>query len=306
MTNEEKSKSDLAPIVLFVYNRPNHTRQVLEALQKNKLACDSELFIFSDAPKNENSTAKVNKVREYIKGIDGFKKVTIYEREKNWGLANSIIDGVTRIVNKYGKIIVLEDDLVTSQYFLMFMNKALELYVDEQKVASIHGYIYPIGRLPETFFIKGADCWGWATWKDKWALFEPDGEKLLKELKERNLQSEADFNNSYDYTKMLEDQIKGMNNSWAVRWYISSFLKGMLTLYPGQSYVQNIGHDAEGTHCKGRTNAFTVKLNNRITFQKINIEEDTEARKMIEMFFASLKPSVFKKVISKLKRIICN
>ena len=126
MTQENNLKlDDLAPIVLFVYNRPDHTRQTVEALQKNELAIDSELFIYSDATKNENAEQKVNEVREYIKNINGFKKVTIVEREKNWGLANSIIDGVTKIVNEYGKIIVLEDDLVTSPYFLKFMNWAL-------------------------------------------------------------------------------------------------------------------------------------------------------------------------------------
>ena len=123
--NIQHSTLDLAPIVLFVYNRPDHTRQTVEALQKNELAVDSELFIYSDAAKNENAEQKVNEVREYIKSIDGFKKITIIEREKNWGLANSIIDGVTNIVNEYEKIIVLEDDLVTSPYFLRFMNSSL-------------------------------------------------------------------------------------------------------------------------------------------------------------------------------------
>jgi GT2 family glycosyltransferase len=114
-----------APIALFVYNRPWHTRQTVEALKKNELASESELFIYSDAPKNGKAKEKVKEVREYIKTIDGFKKVTIIERENNWGLADSIIDGVTKIVNEYGKIIVLEDDLVTSPYFLKFMNEAL-------------------------------------------------------------------------------------------------------------------------------------------------------------------------------------
>ena len=296
--------NNLAPIVLFVYNRPWHTRQTVEALQKNELACASELFIYSDAPKNENATAKVNEVREYIKTIDGFKKVTIYEREKNWGLANSIIDGVTKIVNEYGKIIVLEDDLVTSAYFLRFMNEALEMYKDEPKVASIHGYIYPIDGLPETFFIKGADCWGWATWSDKWSIFELDGQKLQNELISKKLQKEADFNNSYGFTKMLKDQIQGKNNSWAIRWYMSAFLKNMVTLYPGQSYVQNIGHDAEGTHCTSETDIFRVKLNNNISINKISIDEDNEARKKIEIFFKSLKINLLKRVFLKLKRII--
>src|SRR3989339_1619899 len=146
---------NLAPIVLFVYNRPYHTKQTVEALQKNEFANESELFIYSDEAKNLSAKESVDEVRNYIKTIDGFKKVTIVEREKNFGLANSIIDGVTKIVNEYGKIIVLEDDLVTSPFFLRFMNEALEMYQNESNVASIHGYIYPIGGLPETFFIRG-------------------------------------------------------------------------------------------------------------------------------------------------------
>ena len=156
----------LAPIVLFVYNRPEHTRKTVKALQDNDLTDESILYIFSDAAKNDDEVENVEKVREYIRTISGFKQIIIIEREKNYGLANSIISGVTEIVNKYGKIIVLEDDLVTSKYFLSFMNDALEIYKDENKVICIHGYIYPIkSELPETFFIKGADCWGWATWK---------------------------------------------------------------------------------------------------------------------------------------------
>ena len=179
---------NLAPIVLFIYNRPWHTQQTVETLQKNELANESELFIYSDAAKNEQASESVNAVREYIKTINGFKEITIILRDKNWGLADSIIDGVTKIVNEYGRIIVLEDDLVTSPYFLKFMNEGLTMYENEDKVASIHGYIYPIDNLPNTFFIKGADCWGWATWKRAWDVFEPNGQKILDELKSSGLE----------------------------------------------------------------------------------------------------------------------
>ena len=295
----------LSPIVLFTYNRPYHTRQTVEALQKNHLAQESQLFIYSDAPKNEETQEQVAKVREYLKTINGFKKINIIERNRNFGLANSIIDGVTKIVNEYGKIIVLEDDLITSPYFLQFMNEALELYENEKKVACIHGYIYSIKNLPETFFIKGADCWGWATWKRAWNVFEQDGKKLLKDIKQTNKQREADFNNSYAYVKMLKDQIKGKNNSWAIRWYISAFLKDMLTLYPGKSLIQNIGHDNQGTHCKNETDVFEVRLlNNKLNLYKINIEEDLKSRKKIEHFLNSIQQNLFQKVKSKFKMLI--
>jgi len=290
----------LAPIVLFVYNRLNHTRQTLEALRKNDLASKSELIIYSDSAKNKNDLKKVAKVRGYIKNIDGFKKIIIRKTKENIGLANSIINGVTKVVNEYGKIIVLEDDLVTSRFFLRFMNEALEAYKDEPRVASIHGYIYPIKNLPETFFIKGADCWGWATWNNKWSIFESDAKKLLENVKKKNVEREINFNDSYNYTKMLKDQIKGKNDSWAIRWYVSAFLKNMMTLYPGQSYVQNIGFDNEGTHTKIKTVLFKTNLVNRFKFSKIAVNEDFVSRKKIENFFKSIKMSFMEKIKSKI------
>lgn len=294
----------LAPIVLFTYNRLGHTQRTIEALQKNVFASESELFIYSDGAKNDTVSLHVRSVREYLQTIDGFKKVTIIEREKNWGLANSIIDGVTNIVNQYGKIIVLEDDLVTSPYFLRFMNEALEMYENEERVASIHGYIYPIEGLPETFFIRGADCWGWATWKRGWSIFESDGKKLLHELENKKLEKEADFNGSYGYTHMLRDQINGKNNSWAIRWYMSAFLKNMLTLYPGQSYVQNIGFDVDGTHCKDKTTVFQVNLNQKDLIDKVAIEENIFAKKKMEVFLNSLKTSLIQRVFEKIKKVV--
>ncbi len=293
----------LAPIVLFVYNRLDHTQKTISALQKNTLAKESELFIYADAAGKQSEAEKVQAVRDFIKTIDDFKSITIIEQKENKGLADSIISGVTEIVNKYGKIIVLEDDLVTSPYFLKFMNDSLNTYEKHSKVASIHGYIYPIDNLPNTFFLKGADCWGWATWKNRWAIFEPRGQKLLAELKSRKLEKEADFNGSYDFTGMLKNQIKGQNDSWAIRWYMSAFLKDMLTLYPGKSYVQNIGFSSEGTHCTTQTNVFDVKLNEQYLLQEINVKEDLESRNKIETFLFSLKISSFKRVKNKIKEL---
>ena len=294
---------NLAPIVLFIYNRPWHTQQTVETLQKNELANESELFIYSDAAKNEQASESVNAVREYIKTINGFKEITIILRDKNWGLADSIIDGVTKIVNEYGRIIVLEDDLVTSPYFLKFMNEGLTMYENEDKVASIHGYIYPIDNLPNTFFIKGADCWGWATWKRAWDVFEPNGQKILDELKSRGLEKGADFNNSYGLTQMLKDQIKGKNNSWAVRWYMSAFLKDMLTLYPGKSYVQNIGDDDSGTHC-GVSDIFRVELSTSNNINRLELVENSDSRKKIEIFFDSINGTFIQKLKTRIKRLI--
>ncbi|MFC1497545.1 glycosyltransferase family 2 protein [Verrucomicrobiota bacterium] len=292
----------LAPVVLFVYKRPWHTRQTVEALIKNKLAMDSELFVFSDAPEDDKTVPMVNEVREYIRTIIGFRKIFIIEQKVHAGLSRSIINGVTEVVNKYGSVIVLEDDLLTSTCFLEFMNDSLELYENDLNVASVHGYIYPIRSLPELFFIRGADCWGWATWKRAWGFFEPDGRKLLKGLQSKNLEREANFNNSNGYVRMLQDQIKGKNDSWAIRWYISVFLKDMLTLYPGKSYVQNIGNDNSGTHCK-TTQVYEVELNCERLNGKIHVKENLEARKAMESFFNSFKKTMMQRIAFKIKGI---
>jgi hypothetical protein len=292
-----------APIVLFTYNRLWHTKKTIEALQKNTLARDSELYVYSDSSKTDNDKTAVSEVREFLSSISGFKAITIIEREENYGLAKSIIDGVTTIVESFGKVIVLEDDLVTSPYFLQYMNDALTLYESDQGVASIHGYIYPIEGLPEYFFIKGADCWGWATWKRAWNVFEPDGKVLLEKLTSRGLQNEADFNGSYQYTKMLEDQIIGKNNSWAIRWYISAFLEDMLTLYPGKSFVENIGNDGSGTHSE-ETKVFSAIPNACFTeLTKINVVENSHCRKRIEEFFLSMKRNIFYRIYNKIIRV---
>ena len=157
--------SEYAPIALFTYCRLANTIETIECLKKNKEAQFSDLIIFSDAPKNEKAAEGVKRTREYLHTIEGFRTVEIVERSKNLGLANSIVDGVTKVVNKYGKIIVLEDDLSVSQYFLQYMNEGLDRYEKRDDIISIHGYIYPHKySLAEAVLVKGADCWGWATW----------------------------------------------------------------------------------------------------------------------------------------------
>lgn len=290
----------LAPIVLFVYSRPDHVRRTVDALKKNLFANDSDLIVFSDAPRTETQADMVQEVRQYIRQIDGFKSVTIIEREVNLGLACSIIDGVTAIMNKYGRIIVLEDDMVTSPYFLTYMNEALDKYVNDDRVVSIHGYVYPVEQpLPEAFFLPGADCWGWATWGRGWACFTGDGQLLLNELKRRKLIRAFDFNGAYPFSKMLKGQIKGTNDSWAVRWYASAFLAGKLTLYPGRSLVHNIGNDNSGTHCGESENLDTKLSNTPINLSNIEIEPSQEGRQAFENFFRQKQTGLLRQLARK-------
>lgn len=301
MTREEVR---FAPIALFVYNRPDHTRRTVDALRQNKLAQDSDLIIFSDAAKTEEQVDKVRAVRQYIHQINGFKSVTVIERSNNFGLAKSIIDGVTSVVNQYGRIIVLEDDMETSPYFLTYMNEALDKYADDDRVISIHGYVYPVKEaLPEAFFLRGADCWGWATWRRGWALFNTDGQALLNKLKSRNLLRSFDFNGAYSYSKMLEHQIKGKNDSWAVRWYASAFLANKLTLYPGRSLVRNIGIDGSGRHC-GVDTSYDVQLaSTPIDISKLDVTDSTIGREAFEKFFRRRRGNTLKRLRKQLERL---
>jgi hypothetical protein len=238
-----------APIALFVYARPDHARRTIEALQRNSLAEASDLVIFSDAPKRAELAVPVAEVRDYVRSVEGFKSINIVERARNLGLAQSIVTGVTSLCDSHGRVIVLEDDLVTSPSFLSFMNDALDFYSNTPRVAAISGYHPPFSaQMPETFFQRDADCWGWATWQRAWAKFNPNGQELLSEIRRRNLSRAFDQDNSYPYTHMLEEQVAGRNDSWAIRWRASVFLSDMLSVYPRESLVCNIGLDGSGTH----------------------------------------------------------
>ena len=299
----EDYKIKLAPIVLFTYNRPIHTQQTIEALQKNEYAKDSDLIVYSDAPKNEGAIEGVEQTRSYLKKVSGFKSVQILEREKNFGLANNIIDGVSYIIDKYERIIVLEDDLLTSPYFLRYMNEAMNMYENEDAVISVHGYVYPLkGELPESFFIRGADCLGWGTWKRGWDLFVRDSNSLLEGIKKRGLKKEFDFSGSYPYTKMLEEQVKGRVGSWAVRWYASAFLKNKLTLYPNRSLIFHNGSDGSGTNCDVSDELVVELSKDPILVEYMEAKENMKARKAFIHYFRYTMLS--RKIMSRLKTLI--
>ena len=294
----------LAPIVLFVYNRTSHTQKTVEALTRNHYADQSDLIVFSDGPKRESDVLSVREVRKYISSLNGFKSVQMIERDRNYGLANSIIDGVSTLIDQFGKVIVVEDDLVTSPYFLQYMNEALEKYERDEQVISIHGYSYPTARpLPETFFLRGADCWGWGTWKRGWELFEPDGSKLLRQLEEKQLEHSFDFDGTYGYMKMLKQQISGRVDSWAVRWHASAFLLDKLTLFPGRSLINNIGEGESGTHTKSLTDFKTSVAQTPIVLNDIPIVEHQQARQAYVEFFQSVRPSLVRRVLIKLRSV---
>lgn len=281
---------NLAPIALFVYNRPQHTERTLKFLRQNELAIESRLFIFSDGARTAQDEDKVAEVRSIVKKIDGFKSVKVVEKTENSGLANSIIAGVTKLITEYGQVIVFEDDLVTSPHTLTYFNEALNHYRNEEKVMHIGAYMYPLkaNDLPQSFFFRAATSWGWATWERAWKNFEPNIDILINKF-DHQKKAAFSIDNKMNFWKQMQEFKKGKNNSWAIRWYASIFLKNGLTLNPSQSLVNNIGHDGTGVH-SGINDIYNVVINPKpITEFPDIIQEDKKAYQVIKSFLANRK-----------------
>lgn len=288
-----------APIILFVYNRPDHTLRTLKALENNNLASESELFIYADAAKNEQSKAAVEQVREIISRNWKFKTVTLILRESNCGLAANVIDGVTKIVKQYGQVIVLEDDLVTSPFALQYFNDALELYRHQDQVMQISGYGYPvkdIETLPETFFFRVANSWGWATWDRAWNRFNSDINNLTDDFTADQIH-QFSIEGKENFWKQVKEFKAGKINSWAIRWYASVFKNNGLVLYPRNSLTQNIGNDGSGTHTAAETTYQVVLANKKITQFPQEIQEHAQAYQSIKYFYAHRKGSLLQRGI---------
>jgi len=275
-----------APIALFTYARPAHTARTVDALLRNELAAESDLVIFSDAARSPAHEPQVAQVRALLANIRGFRSVAIHHRPQNLGLSRSIIGGVGQVLQEHDRVVVLEDDMVTSQHFLRYMNDGLERFASDERVISVHGYVYPVRRLlPEAFFLPGADCWGWGTWRRGWRVFNADGQALLDELARRNLLHAFDFNGTHPYSDMLRSQIAGKNDSWAIRWYASAFLASKLTLYPGRSLVHNIGNDGSGTHAGNSAMHDTDLSSTAIDLRHVPVEASRQAQAAFEAYF---------------------
>ena len=286
-------EDELAPVVLFTYNRLEHTKKTVEALQQNVLADGTKLFIYSDAPKNDAAQDSVDAVREYLHGITGFKKIEIIERKENWGLARNIIDGVTKIVNEYGKIIVLEDDIVTSRYFLQYMNDALRIYEKESKVMAISGYCWGKDKtdLPETFFLRWFSCWGWATWKDDWDKFERNPEKLVRD---HNMAKDVYYNiklsGKQSFWHQVEANVTGDLYTWAIFFYTAIWLNEGLVLYCHEKMCLNVGMDGSGEHCGDDDGVYGGKLRDKAVMEFTeDLWASPVAEEAVYEFFRCLK-----------------
>jgi hypothetical protein len=300
-----------APIALFVYNRPEHLLRTLSSLRANALARDSTLYVFSDAAVGPQDSEAVETVRRIVNTTDGFNEICVREQPKNLGLAKSIITGVTELAAAYGRVIVLEDDLVMAPGFLTYMNEALDRYDKDQQVMQVSGYMFPIERpkrVGQTFFCRIPTSWGWGTWARAWERFNSDSTQMVEFLRSHPDRREAfNLNGAYPYFDHLTLQAQGKLDVWGVRWYASMFTASGLCLYPGQSLVQNIGMDGTGVHC-GHTSCFEVDLSvsDRWNFPD-RIEESMTAFEAIRSFLIGLrtqgKSSAIVDLVSRLRDV---
>ncbi|QNL51416.1 glycosyltransferase [Olivibacter sp. SDN3] len=287
----------LAPIALFVYNRPEHTRRTINYLQANVLAEESRLFIFSDAAKTPSDQEQVNEIRAFAVQISGFKSVKLINREQNLGLAASIISGVSQLVNEYGKVIVFEDDLLSSPYTLTYFNEALKRYAQTEQVMQVAAYMFPLknsSALPETFFLRSTSSWGWATWKRAWDHFDPDIEHLYKQFDKKKIYRFT-VDGTMNYWKQLLDFRNKRNNSWAIRWHATVFLKEGLVLYPAKSLIENIGHDGSGVHSIIEDTYQVHPSRKEISSYPDSVQENPQVVEAIKYFFKHRKGSWMKR-----------
>jgi len=301
----------LAPIILFVYNRPAHTLKTLQALEANEMAKESSLFVFADGPRkgiSDEQKERLLETRSIVKQFEGsFAKFSLVERKKNFGLEKSIVSGVSELIDKAGRVIVLEDDIVTSKGFLKFMNDGLDLYQDEEKVMHIAGFFPKCKEtLPATFFYNITSCWGWATWKGAWNNYNGDAKDLLDKLNHKGF-SDFIYNGGQEnllYEQLVQN-VQGSLTTWAVKWHTSVFLKDGLSLHPGYSLVENTGHDASGTN-SGMANLYSeVDIRDYVALSKVKLEREEKAyRAVAEIYKKTTKEKIIRMIPLYLKEKI--
>jgi hypothetical protein len=296
----------LAPIVMFTYNRLEHTKQTLQALASNTLSQESLITIYSDAPKSAQDVQSVSEVRDYLDTVSGFKSVRIIRQSENQGLAKSIINGVSQSVKEHGRTIVIEDDMLTSPYFLKYMNEALDFYEREKKVMHVTGWSYPISGegLDDGFLWRGMNCWGWATWEDRWAYFRKDIPTLYKQVP---VFKRRQFNLSgrRRYWAEVAANRSGLFDTWAVFWYATIYLRSGLCVNPTESLIQNIGLDGTGVNCTANGLEHLVgglSQKSEFNLQSI-IEENPIAFKRILDFYDQTRKPLIRRVWGRLKRM---
>jgi hypothetical protein len=296
-----KSNIQFAPIALFVFKRPDHTRRTLESLSENPEFLDSHLFIYCDGARNESEISQVEETRGLVRDWPHPNK-TIIERDINGGLANSVIAGVTDLCERFGNVIVVEDDLIVSPVFLNYLNTALVRYADEPKVMQISAHMFPveIQAQADAIMLPFTTSWGWATWDRAWKHFDPSMSGLEKLKADRVLRRKFNLDGSYPYFRMLQRHAKGQNDSWAIRWYLSVFLQDGLVLFPRTSLVIHDGYDETATHATVRDQSTIKEVCTSRIIKYPEVVSDQEVLNKVTVFFRTER-SFFKR----LRRVMC-
>lgn len=293
-----------SPVVLFVYGRPLHTKRVLAALRKCKLAQRTDLIVYSDAARSAEDESSVREVRKIVNVISGFSSVSIVMRENNYGLAENIIDGVTSVVSRYGRVIVLEDDIMVAPTFLQFMNDALNRYKYEPKVWHVSGWNYPISGkgVDDAFFWRVMNCWGWATWSDRWVNFNKSPSALI-ELFTGSQIKKFNLDGKYDFWCQVTGNNEGHISTWAVFWYATIFIERGYCLNVTNSQVENIGFDGSGEHC-GNEPFVVVKFNPKtVKVWPRDVATHELAVERIKAFYKGRRTSFSRRILRGLRRV---
>jgi len=293
---------NLAPIVLFTYNKLDTLKKTVQHLKKNKLARKSNIFIYSDFYKTNVDKIHVLKVRKYLREIQGFKKKKIILRNKNYGLAKNIVNGVSEVMKNHSKAIILEDDILVSKYFLDYMNSSLNLYKKKKNIWHISGWNYNIKLKSEhdVYFTRTMNCWGWATWKDRWKCYKKNPKQIVKKWSLSDIKK-FNFEGSYNFFSQIERNLSGQIDTWAIFWYAVIFKNKGLCVNPINTLVKNIGVGKFATNTKSSNNIFTSNINDHNLLPKKFPNKILENKKI----FYSIKINFLKlKIKNKIKNYI--
>ncbi|ESS74099.1 sugar transferase [Methyloglobulus morosus KoM1] len=298
--NNQRKTNALAPIALFAFKRPAHTCRTLESLAQNPEFSNSHLFIYCDGARNDTEASQVEETRQLMRNWQHPNK-TIIERDRNWGLANSIIEGVTELCERFGRVIVVEDDLIVSPVFLNYLNAALERYVDEPKVMQVSAHMFPVEIHSQTdaVMLPFTTSWGWATWDSAWKYFDPSMSGFEKLKADSAMRRKFNLDGAYPYFRMLKRQAKGQVDSWAIRWYSSVFFQNGYVVFPKHSLVQHEGYDETATHATRRDQPSVKALWGAQISRFPNVVCDEDAYIAVLKFFRTEK-SLLKRLLGRI------
>ncbi len=288
-----------APIIVFAYKRVDHLSSVIDSLKSNPESKDSMLYLYSDAPANESDIKGVSEVREYIHEIEGFAEVCIIEREINYGIERSELEGITDVLCKHGMAIIVEDDIQVSNQFLKYMNYGLKQFRYDKSVYTLTGYSFmkTVSENDDKYgFTRSFSAWGWGTWADRWSNLKRSITK--KDLK-KVFSNRRRIDNGQDYSYLLLHQYKTNSITWDVAWYLTCYLNEGLTVFPYNTMVNNIGMDGSGVHYKDSNKKNRIEsLNDRhdVVFP-IELEDiDATTKKLVTEKKAANPKSLYKRL----------